>query len=383
VLGAPSNEFLEDLKVLADEQAHAARAEAEDKAWGSKEALADMRIGCALRVDFLVALTFALKLWMWKTKEVVIYLVKPITEEMRCRFADHPLAKKYKGKADALMSHAWDNEWGDLIAAAAQGAPMKRFVWVCALANRQWAGNVAELDFETMVERTNAIVIANPVPQGEITEHYHEDWQVYRRHESFKLVVKHFTLSRIWCIVEMYIAMKRSKPIIFRSLVLTSKANGTVELSSEGVSDLMHNLSRIVDIKDAVSSNPADSFEALIGAGMEDELNCAAHIALSAAAIAAGEDVSLLDAFVLGESNVLDAVAEDKVEMLLLNAVAFGYTLAVGVLLKRVLSVHVLAKAVYNAAECSRTEALKLLLNESAATNFCGEVSNHPRSSLF
>jgi hypothetical protein len=173
----------------------------------------------------------------------------------------------------------------------------------------------------------------------------------------------------------MYIAMQRDKPIIFRSLVLTSKANGTVELSSEGVRDLMLNLSRIVDTKDAVSSNPADTFEALIGAGKEDDLNRAARAALSAAAIAAGEDVSVLDAFVLGEPELLDAVAEGKtLESLLLNAVAFGYTSAVGVLLKRARSAQVLAKAVYTAADCARTGALKLLLKERAATNFSGEV---------
>jgi hypothetical protein len=182
VLGAPSNEFLDDPKVLAEEQAHAAWAEAEDAAWG--EGLPDMRIGCALRIDFLVALTFALRLWKWKTKEVVIFLVKPVTEGLRCRFADHPMVSKYKGKADALMSHAWDNEWGELIAAAAQGAPMDRFVWICALANRQWSGNKADIDFTTMVERTNAIVVVNPVLVGTIS----------------KSVIKHFTLSRIWCI---------------------------------------------------------------------------------------------------------------------------------------------------------------------------------------
>ena len=176
----------------------------------------------------------------------------------------------------------------------------------------------------------------------------------------------------------MYIAMQRDKPIIFRSLVLTSKANGTVELSSEGVRDLMLNLSRIVDTKDAVSSNPADTFEALIGPGKEDDLNRAARAALSAAAIAAGEDVSVLDAFVLGEPELLDAVAEGKtLESLLLNAVAFGYTSAVGVLLKREPSAQVLAKAVYTAADCARTGALKLLLKERAATNFSGEVSHH------
>jgi hypothetical protein len=121
----------------------------------------------------------------------------------------------------------------------------------------------------------------------------------------------------------MYIAMIRDKPIIFRSLVPTLKANGTVQLSSEGVRDLMLNLSRIVDTKDAVSSNPADTFEALIGAGMEDELNRAARSALSAAAVAAGEDVSVLDAFVLGEPELLDAVAGGQIDTLLLSGDVF------------------------------------------------------------
>ena len=36
--------------------------------------------GRGVRVDFLLALTFALELWEWKTWEIVQYLVKPATE---------------------------------------------------------------------------------------------------------------------------------------------------------------------------------------------------------------------------------------------------------------------------------------------------------------
>ena len=69
--------------------------------------------------------------------KVVKYLVKPSTEyEGRCRFARHPVAISFTGRADAMMSHYWDGSWGDLIAAAAQGANMGRFIWICALANR-------------------------------------------------------------------------------------------------------------------------------------------------------------------------------------------------------------------------------------------------------
>ena len=172
----------------------------------------------------------------------------------------------------------------------------------------------------------------------------------------------------------MYIAMIRDKPIIFRSLVPTLKANGTVQLSSEGVRDLMLNLSRIVDTKDAVSSNPADTFEALIGAGMEDELNRAARSALSAAAVAAGEDISVLDACVLGEPEILLGFAKGQIDALLINAVAFGYDLVVVELLKREPSAQVLAKAVYTAADIGRKEALRLLLEANAGTDYSDEV---------
>ena len=64
-------------------------------------------------------------------------MVKPSTEkEGRCRFARHPVAVAYSGKADAMMSHYWDGSWGTLIAAAAQGSNMGRYIWICALANR-------------------------------------------------------------------------------------------------------------------------------------------------------------------------------------------------------------------------------------------------------
>jgi len=69
--------------------------------------------------------------------KVVKHLIKPLTEkEGRCRFARHPVARDYSGKADVMMSHYWDGSWGDLIAAAAQGSNMGRYIWICALANR-------------------------------------------------------------------------------------------------------------------------------------------------------------------------------------------------------------------------------------------------------
>ena len=92
-----------DPAVSAFEQNCAAVAVAEDAKEGGSGApcgsycrdcaychFADQRINNAIRVDFLVGLCFALNLWDWTTKEVVIFLVKACTEKWRCRFAKHP-----------------------------------------------------------------------------------------------------------------------------------------------------------------------------------------------------------------------------------------------------------------------------------------------------
>jgi hypothetical protein len=154
------------------------------------------------RVDFLVAMTFVLDLWHWTTKEVVIFLVKPSTEEWRCRFACHPVARRFSGPADALASHVWDNLWGTLITSVAQGAPMNRYVWICALANRQWAGNEMDIDFDSMVERTKAVVVANPIPGGLISssEMSEDLLETFIDTPQGMDTMKQFTVSRIWCI---------------------------------------------------------------------------------------------------------------------------------------------------------------------------------------
>jgi hypothetical protein len=63
---------------------------------------------CGIRIDFLLALTFALGMWDWKTWEVVQYLVKPATEaEGRCRFAELPCVRPFAGAATLFVSHCW------------------------------------------------------------------------------------------------------------------------------------------------------------------------------------------------------------------------------------------------------------------------------------
>jgi hypothetical protein len=138
-----------DSATLAPEEAFKLEVEEDDARNASTERLHARGV----RVDWLLALTFALDLWEWRTSEVrgaptapllllllllplffffslflsnthslslspfllpalvsqvVKFLVKPATEfRGRCRFADLPFVQKFTWKATVFMSHCW------------------------------------------------------------------------------------------------------------------------------------------------------------------------------------------------------------------------------------------------------------------------------------
>ena len=163
--------------------------------------------------------------------------------------------------------------------------------------------------------------------------------------------------------------MREIKPIIFRSLLLTIR-DGEVTLSFEGVSNLLRNLSLSVDVSQCQASNPLDTFESLVGAGCEAELNKVTRAALGAAELFASDDLSLLDAFVLGEPHLIKLATPQQVPYLLKAAAAFGYTEALLELLATKPASRVLDHALFRAAACDRTEALAELLKAGATTTF-------------
>ena len=119
-----------DQGVIASEEQQKLAAEARDQLTAGTPAHAVELRARGVRVDFLLALTFALHMWEWKTWEVVQYLVKPMTEgEGRCRFAELAGVRGYAGAATVLMSHCWGGRWGDLVAAACVGGDTNRVVW--------------------------------------------------------------------------------------------------------------------------------------------------------------------------------------------------------------------------------------------------------------
>ena len=92
-----------DKDVIASEETFKIQAEAEEDNAGTAGTHAEKLRGYGVRVDFLLALTFALHLWEWKTWEVVQYLVKPATEgEGRCRFARAGCGAAVHGRSNGL-----------------------------------------------------------------------------------------------------------------------------------------------------------------------------------------------------------------------------------------------------------------------------------------
>jgi len=163
--------------------------------------------------------------------------------------------------------------------------------------------------------------------------------------------------------------MLKDKPIIFRSLNVTINGQ-SVALSSDGVSNLLSNLSYIVNVSKCKSSNPTDTFERLVGAVNEDKLNNVTRAALAVAGKFAKNDTSLLDAFVLGEPQRLALAKPKQIDVLLDAASGFGYTEAVRALVASRPSASALDRAVLTAAQCGRTEALTVLLEAGATTTF-------------
>ena len=62
--------------VIVSEKQNKAAVEAEDAPSMGTPAHAEMLRRCGIRVDFLLALTFALNMWEWTTSDVVQHLVK-------------------------------------------------------------------------------------------------------------------------------------------------------------------------------------------------------------------------------------------------------------------------------------------------------------------
>jgi hypothetical protein len=330
--------------VIAEEEQARAAAQAEDRArCPTAEAHAVMLHGCALRADFLFALTFALNLWHWETWQVVQFIIKPATEGFgRCRFADLPFVKPYTGPATVFVSHCWSASWGDLVAAACAGGRMDRFTWIDIVAVRQWPGNDADLDFQAVVRKCRALLVAAaPVPgivSAKIMEK-NDERTAYLASPEYKTAAKRVVFCRLWCVVELYAGLQAGLPIVFRGSVARfhPAQGGSVTVSSgEAAINMLFNFSGMVNVSTAECAVPADWKREMQRIDDVTKLNRTVATALRAGTVSAARNVSEVDAFICGEPEALRRLPEGRVDGALGAAVMAGQAAVVHELFVRV-----------------------------------------------
>jgi len=138
---------------------------------GALSASGEEMLRRGIRVDFLIDLTCELNIWHYSITDVIQLLLKPITEAHgRSRFSDLPFVRPFTGLATVFVSCSCGGSWGDIIAGACAGAPNKRFLFIEALATRQWLppsqlmGFSADADLRDIMSACLAVIVVVPCP---------------------------------------------------------------------------------------------------------------------------------------------------------------------------------------------------------------------------
>jgi ankyrin repeat protein len=288
-----------------------------------------------------------LDLWEWKTWEVVAHLVKPLTEEgsfeqrRRCRFADVAQVKPFTGPASVFMSHCWGGKWGDLVAAACQGARRDRRVWIDVFAVRQWPGNSKDLDFRGVISGVQGVIVASPpLHGGKVAEafFYNDALRAeYLSSAEYLEASRVLPFCRLWCIVEFYAALASGKPLIFKcGTTQLQTGGGSVKVvSGDAAVEMLENFSRMVDVATAECAVPADKEQemALIDAAT---VNSMVSKAMTLGMVAVAADVFEVDAHLCGEPEALAAkLSEERTFAVLQVACSAGLLDVVANLLDR------------------------------------------------
>lgn len=219
-----------------------------------------------ISVEALLMFTFAHNCWEKNTEDVVRDIIKPITKEHgRCRYAEIlekyqreiKIKEKFIGPATVFMSHCWKSKFGDLVAAACEGATEDRFVWIDIFAVRQWPGSVADLDFRGVIHRCNFLFVSiSPVERLRVFMRSEKERQAFiEDEEGGKKCIPFF---RLWCIVEVAAAVgEQIKTVVVAGE--TKKVNGdTYRHDKEGLHGMIANLVTMIDVEKSECFRPED-----------------------------------------------------------------------------------------------------------------------------
>eukprot|EP00959_Pyramimonas_sp_CCMP1952_P075049 1568246-Pyramimonas_sp.AAC.1 len=184
-----------------------------------------------------------------RTYEVVQQVIIPDTCETRCRYVEMPHVKS--GPATVFVSHCWGGLFRDLVAALAYAVQdLDTIVWIDIFAVRQWPGNLADLDFSSVVKQTNAFVLVSAHLDSVAKLTWEEvDSKKARIPEE---VYRSCAFFRVWCLVELREALISKKPII----MLAGASNDDMEFIP--TKSMLDNMFGLVAVEQAIATVPED-----------------------------------------------------------------------------------------------------------------------------
>jgi len=247
-------------------------AAAEDEEHIASRPHDEMLHSYGISVLALLAFTFDHDCWDWPTYQVVRDIIKPATQERRCRYANLPGLEPFFGPARCFISHCWSARWGDLVGAACQGSRSDRNVWIDIFAVRQWPGNQADLNFRGVISRSNALIVSVSFDicmeeLGTFLE-FDEDRLAFFLTPNGKRTKKILAFFRLWCVVELAAACASNVPVVIKGgkcqLVTTViKDGGIIAKKTEGITQYSYDVEKysddlLINLKNAVDVNHSE-----------------------------------------------------------------------------------------------------------------------------
>jgi hypothetical protein len=278
-------------------------------------------------IGFLLEFTNTYNCWKWNSWDVIKKIIKPATEETRCRYVELPEMAEHVGPADSFISYAQAGLWGDLVGAVADNADTSRRVWIDVFAVRQWPSSTPDLDFGSTIRYCSSfIVVCSDLKEVENME-YRDI--LSRNTKALSLSVrKQISFLRVWCLVEVHTAaMMPTMPLIMKVGSHQLLDDGSVSFMNSS-SDLFSRLSYLVDIDQAEATVVSDK-EHILSSIREscgvDHLNHVIRGTLNGATMLTTlNNASLIQCAACGDAGALETILSDDSN--LIGVSAAGYT---------------------------------------------------------
>lgn len=159
-----------------------------------------------ISIEYLLAFTRKHDCWSWTASEIVVKIIKPMTEATRCRYIELNGVVKYSRPAKTFVSYSHKGAWGDIVAAILDGEPDRnRMIWIDIFSCRQWPGDKREFEVVDAVSHCNSFFSVCS---------YVESVDNEKRREIDESERQKINFCRLHCLAEICLASRKDGMII-------------------------------------------------------------------------------------------------------------------------------------------------------------------------